>query len=124
MQSRFNWHYVQIAFQVAAWLLALTIVLLSLGPPSTRPVTGTGHNFEHLAIFLATGAAFGFGYPRRVIVLPLALIGFSAAIDIAQMIVPGRHARLGDFLMDAAASCLGVAVSLLMMKFTTPKSGR
>jgi VanZ family protein len=124
MQSRFNWHYLQRVFQVAAWLLALTIVLLSLGPPSTRPVTGTGHNFEHLAIFWVTGAAFGFGYPRRVIVLPLALIGFSAAIDIAQMIVPGRHARLGDFLMDAAASCLGVAVSLLLMKFTTPKSGR
>jgi VanZ family protein len=113
MQSRFNWHYVQRAFQLAAWLLALTIILLSLG-----------HSFEHLAIFLATGAAFGFGYSSRGMVLPFALIGFSAAIEIAQMMVPGRHARLGDFLADAAASCLGVAVSLLLVKLTTPKSER
>ena len=124
MKLRINWHYVQRFFQVIAWLLALTIILLSLGPPSTRPVTGTGHSFEHLAIFLATGAAFGFGYSSRGMVLPLALVGFSAAIEIAQMLVPGRHARLGDFLADAAASCLGVAVSLLLVRLTTPKSER
>jgi VanZ family protein len=109
-------------FQVAAWLLVLVIIALSVGPPSTRPVTGAGHNFEHLAIFLAMGVAFGLGYPRRVIVLPIALLGFSAVIEIVQMVVPGRHARLSDFLTDAAASCLGVAVSLLLVKLTDAKS--
>jgi VanZ family protein len=121
MKSKINWLYVQKFFQVVAWLLALTIVLLSVGPPSTRPVTGTNHNFEHLAIFLTMGTAFGFGYPRRVMLLPIALIGFSAAIEITQMLVPGRHARLGDFLTDALASCLGTLVSLLLVKFATVK---
>jgi len=124
MKFQSNWHYVQRFCQVVAWLLALAIIMLSVGPPSTRPVTGTGHNFEHLAIFWAMGAAFGFGYPRRVMLLPIALLGFSAAIEAAQMMAPGRHARLGDFLTDAAASCLGVAVSLLLVKFATAKSER
>jgi len=109
-------HKIQRLFQVAAWLLALAIVVLSLGPPSTRPVTGGGHNLEHLLTFLATGGAFAFGYPRRLWFLAIALLAFTAAIEIAQIFVPGRHARLSDFLTDAAAVCLGVGFSYLLMK--------
>ena len=103
-------------FQVAAWLLALAIIMLSLGPPSTRPVTGAGHGLEHLLMFLATGVAFALGYPRRFWLLAVALLAFVAAIEIAQIWVPGRHARLGDFLIDATASCFGVGLSYLMVK--------
>ena len=91
-------------FQAAAWLLAATIVVLSLGPPSVRPATGAAHDLEHLLIFLATGIAFGLGYPSRVWLLTIALPIFAAAIEVAQNWVPGRHARMSDFLVDAAAS--------------------
>jgi len=49
-------------FQTVAWLLAGTIVVLSL-----RPTTGAAHDLEHFLIFLATGMAFGFGYSRRAV---------------------------------------------------------
>ena len=113
-----NWHCLQRFFQVVAWLLILAIVMLSLGPPSTRLVTGVGHNFEHLLIFVATGAAFGLGYPRRFLLLPIALLAFTGAIEVAQMLVPGRHARLSDFLTDAAASCVGIGLSFALVKLT------
>jgi len=103
-------------FQAAAWLLAATIVVLSLGPPSVRPVTGATHDLEHLLIFLATGIAFGLGYPRRGWLLTIALPIFAAAIEVAQNWVPGRHARMSDFLVDAAASCLGVGLSYASLK--------
>ena len=106
----------QTLFQVAAWLLALAIIVLSLGPPSIRPITAAGHSLEHLLIFLATGVAFALGYPRRFWLLAIALLAFVAAIEIAQIWVPGRHARLSDFLIDATASCLGVGLSYLMVK--------
>src|SRR5262245_58506013 len=67
--------------------------MLSLGPPSIRPVTGAGHGLEHLLMFLATGVAFALGYPRRYWLLAIALLAFAAAIEIAQIWVPGRHAR-------------------------------
>jgi len=103
-------------FRVAAWLLALAIIVLSVSPASVRPVTGAGQGLEHLSIFIALGMAFGFGYPRRFLRLTLALIVFTLAIEIAQIWVPGRHARLSDFLIDAAASCLGVGLSWLLLK--------
>jgi VanZ family protein len=109
-------HKIQRISQIAAWLLALAIVVLSLGPPSTRPVTGAPHNVEHLLIFLATGVAFGLGYPRRFSFLAMALPIFAAVIELAQIFVPGRHARLSDFLVDAAALCLGVGLSYLLVK--------
>ena len=108
--------HMQRLFQAAAWLLAATIVVLSLGPPSVRPTTGAAHDLEHLLIFLATGMAFGLGYPRRVWLLTIALPIFAAAIEVAQNWVPGRHARISDFLVDAAASCLGVGLSYASLK--------
>jgi VanZ family protein len=116
--AKFDIHLVwaQRLFQVVGWLLVLAIVLLSFGPPSTRPVTGAGHNFEHLLIFLATGGAFGLGYPRRLWLLLAALLIFTAGIEIAQLWIPGRHARLNDFLTDVAASWLGVVLSAVLLK--------
>ena len=110
--------HIQVFFRLVAWLLVIAILILSLGPPSTRPVTGAGHNLEHLLIFVATGAAFGLGYPRRFLLLPVALLAFTGAIEVAQMMVPGRHARLSDFLTDAAASCAGIGLSLVLVKLT------
>jgi VanZ family protein len=67
-------------------------------------------------IFLATGTAFGFGYPRRLGFLTIVLPTFAAAIEVAQNWVPGRHARMSDFLVDAAASWLGVGLSYAFVK--------
>jgi VanZ family protein len=61
--------------------------------------------------------AFGFGYPHRYGLLTIALPAFTAAIEVAQTWVPDRHARMSDFLVDAAASCLGVGLSYASLKF-------
>jgi len=67
------------------------------------------HGFEHLIVFLLMGLAFGLGYANRSILVTLLLIGFVGLVEIAQLCVPGRHARMADFLIDALAVCVGVA---------------
>jgi hypothetical protein len=104
-------------FQVAAWFLTIAIIVLSLVPASSRPVTGTGQGVEHLSIFVLTGFTFGLGYPRRPYVLIAALVGFAAAIEVAQLLASGRHARMSDFFIDGFASCVGVGLSRLAGKF-------
>ena len=100
--------------RIIAWALLIVITALSLGPPGLRPETGAPRPFEHLAIFALCGVAFGLGYRRRLSLVMAALIVFAAAIESAQMLVPGRHARLSDFIVDAVAMCVGVAVTSIV----------
>ncbi len=103
-------------FQITAWLLALAIIFLSLVPPSIRPVTDLPHDLEHFAIFLLTSFAFGMGYPRRYLFQLIALATFAGLVEIAQYLVPGRHARLSDFIVDAVAVCAGIGAAWVSVR--------
>jgi VanZ family protein len=99
---------------VAAWVLTAAIVILSVVPPSLRPETSAPHSVEHLTIYAATGFAFGLGYNRRHYLVAILLVVFSGSIEIAQLFVPGRHARLSDFIIDAIAACMGLVMASLL----------
>jgi VanZ family protein len=100
--------------RIAAWSLVALIVALSVVPPSLRPETGVPHDLEHFTIYFVTGFAFALGYDlRRALLAPLLVI-FTGAIEIAQLFVPGRHARLSDFIVDAFAVCVGLVSATLV----------
>src|SRR5665213_1439580 len=99
------------AAQITAWLLAAVITVLSVVPPWLRPETGAPHDLEHFSIFFLTGVAFGFGYWRRPSVVTIALVLFAGMIEVVQIFVPGRHARLSDFIVDASALCLSAVLA-------------
>ncbi len=103
-------------YRASAWTLVVTILILSLVPPSLRPVTGTPHDFEHFAIFALCGFAFGLGYRGRHLVHAIALVMFSGCVELLQLTAPGRHARVTDFVVDALASCAGVLVGWMTLK--------
>ena len=64
-------------FRVAAWFLLLAIVVLSVVPPTYRPVTPAPHDVEHLVIFFLTGLAFGLGYASWPFLQIIGLAAFS-----------------------------------------------
>jgi VanZ family protein len=104
----------QRAARIAAWSLATAIIVLSVVPPGLRPETGAPHDLEHFVIYLATGLAFGLGYDRKRDLLAILLVIFSGSVQIIKLFIPGRHARLSDFIVDALAMCCGVmTVSLV-----------
>ena len=87
--------------------------MLSVVPATLRPETSLPHSLEHFAIFWATGLAFALGYSVTPL-LAMLLITFSGAVEIMQLFIPGRHARLSDFIIDALASVIGlITVSLV-----------
>ena len=118
MDSRTD-NEMQRVFQIAAWSLAFLIALLSVVPPSYRPVTAASHNLEHLAIYLSIGISFGAGYPVRPWIPAIGLASFCGVIEIAQLWAPGRHARLVDFLVDAAAACIGVGMACVALRLSS-----
>jgi VanZ family protein len=90
------------------------IVILSLVPPTLRPETSAPHSLEHFIVYAATGFTFGLGYKRRHDLVAILLVIFSGSIEIVQLFVPGRHARLNDLIIDIAAVCIGLVMSSLL----------
>jgi hypothetical protein len=101
--------------------LATAIVALSVVPPTLRLETGLPHGIEHFVIYWGTGLAFALGYELKPALLATRLVFFSGAVEIAQLFVPGRHARLSDFIVDASAITVGV---MAVSNFVTQGSAR
>src|SRR5437899_1008704 len=100
-----------IVFQIVAWTLIISIVVMTVVPPALRVVTSAPHVVEHAVIFLITGVAFGMGYKLRIGVVCVAAVVFCAVLEVVQLGVPGRPARVSDFLIDAVAACMGIAIA-------------
>jgi VanZ family protein len=100
--------------RIAAWVLTAAIIILSLVPPGLRPETSAPHSVEHFTIYAATGFAFGLGYKHRHDLLAILLVIFTGSIEIAQLFVPGRHARISDFIIDAIAACAGLFIASIL----------
>ena len=107
--------------KIVAWLLLLSIIVLSVVPPTFRPVTVLPHGIEHLTMFSVTGLAFGIAYAcryRHTIALVLFAVGFATGIELFQLFIPGRHARLSDFIVDAFGLCIGVVFGTWLKQWT------
>ena len=104
------------AARIAAFGLASAIVVLSVVPPDWRPETGAPNFLEHSAIYAISGGAFGLGFGRRPFSLAIWLVIFAGCVEIVQLFVPGRHARLSDFLVDAFAACVGLLTVALIRR--------
>jgi VanZ family protein len=98
--------------RLAAWSLAAVVVLLSIVPSDLRPETMLPHDVEHAGIFFSTGLAFGLAYDYSNGLLASSMVAFSAAVEVVQLFVPGRHARVSDFVVDAVAACGGLLAAV------------
>jgi VanZ family protein len=96
--------------RLSAWLLAAAVTFATLGPPSLRPHSSLGQDGEHALAFVLVGVAFGLAYPGARLRVSAIAIAMTGVLEILQLWMPGRHARLEDFLVDALAACVGFAL--------------
>ncbi len=100
--------------RIAAWLLVLAAIVLTLGPQKIRPYTGIEHDLEHGMAFALVGLAFGLGYPNHRMILAVLAVAGAGMMEILQQWVPGRHAYLSDFLINGLGACAGIAAAALL----------
>src|SRR5689334_3604969 len=100
-----------IVLKIASWLAIVSLVVLTVVPADDRPSTGVHHGFEHFFAFALTGLLFGWAQPRPLRANLLCAVAFSLALELSQIPLPTRHARLEDFLIDAIAACLGISAA-------------
>src|SRR4051794_40921466 len=98
-------------FRIIAWFLTAAVTFATLGPPSYRPHSALGQDAEHALAFVLVGLAFGLAYPRRRLFTAGVAVVLIGVLELLQLWMPGRHARLEDFIVDALAACAGIAVA-------------
>src|SRR4051812_25126223 len=112
-----------VAFRIIAWLLSAAVTFVTLGPPQYRPHSPLGQDGEHALAFVLVGLAFGLAYPLRRVLTASTGIVLIGLLEVLQLWMPGRHARLEDFVVDALAACVGIAVAAgldwMMRRFKT-----
>ena len=94
-----------------SWSLAAAVAFATLGPAERRPHLNLGQNGEHALAFLLLGLAFGLAHTRNRSLTAAFVIAFTGLIEVLQFLVPGRHARMVDFVVDALAASLGLAAA-------------
>ena len=97
--------------RILAWIGILTITVLSVVPAVDRPVTGIGPRFEHFIAFALVATAFAIGYRLSLLRLLLSAFLFYGGIELLQVPLPTRHARVSDFVVDFVAA--GIAIGLV-----------
>jgi VanZ family protein len=102
--------------RVVAWLILSSIVVLTVVPSGARPTTFVSHKFEHAGIFLMLGLSFGMAYLVRQWLLSIGAIVFCAAVELVQLYIPGRHARLSDFIVDTIAALVGIFLGSILLR--------
>jgi VanZ family protein len=80
-----------------------------------RPITAVPHKLEHIAIFSLWGIAFSLCYRINLFYQIMGAVLFAGAIEIAQYWIPGRHARISDFVIDAAAACASILLTRIFV---------
>jgi VanZ family protein len=86
----------------------LAIVILSVVPAVDRPGTGIGQLLEHFTAFALVAGMFAVGYRLSLMRLLLLAFFFCGGIELLQVPLPTRHARVSDFVIDLVGSYFAI----------------
>jgi VanZ family protein len=96
--------------RLVACAIAVAVSVVTLGPPRLRLHLHLGQDGEHALAFVLVGLAFALAYPRHRLLAAGLTVVMTGVLELLQLFVPGRHARLEDFLVDALATLAGFAI--------------
>ena len=106
------------AIRIIGWLIALSIVVISLVPGSLRPRVLSNNYMEHFIAYVFIGCVFAAGYPAlgQRIVLGIMLAVGAGSLEVAQLFIVGRTSSVGDFAAGVVGAWLGLGLPLLMQR--------
>jgi VanZ family protein len=111
-----------IIVRTLAWLGIAAVVILSVIPADERPVPGNwisfiGHELEHFAAFAVVAGTFAVGYRFTLSRLTLLALLFCGGIELLQIPLPTRHARVSDFIIDFIGASFAIGLVAVGDKF-------
>lgn len=107
--------------RTSAWIFALGLTILTIVPASARPETGVQHDLEHFVAFAIAGFLFAYAHKMRLSGLLACAVVFTLVLELLQIPIPTRHARLEDFVVNATAVSVGIAVAVTMGRWRSQR---
>lgn len=104
------------ALRWLAWATLAFIAVVTLSPIEMRPVVDANHSghVEHFCAFALVGFLFVLAYPKRLVSIALSVILVAVALEVLQLIVPGRHGRLVDATVKCCGALTGIALAIAL----------
>lgn len=108
------------AVAIAAWLILAVIVFSTLSPIGMRPRLGVFVHLERFGAFAVLGFLFAIVHSRRVAAVLVCVVAAVIGLELLQMTMSDRHARLSDLAVKAAGGVFGVACGWVLMRNRAP----
>jgi VanZ family protein len=103
-----------------AWAFLAFIAFATLAPYAIRPeLTETEPDLvvmiEHVGAFGLLGLLFLISYPERIRSVCLLVFGSAIALELAQALLPDRHARFADALEKVVGGGAGILLAIALL---------
>lgn len=96
--------------RIAAWLLLLGLVVVTIGPIAWRPISPLPVQLERATALMVIGFVFALAYPRHLLLVALLLIGATALLELTQVFEPSRHGRWLDLGVKVTGGVVGLLI--------------
>lgn len=102
--------------RIVAWPTVAAIIVLSVVPGSVRPHILGNDRVEHFVAYLVVGSLFAIGYVRPLQLLwsGVMLTVCAGALELAQLLIPGRLASPRDFIVSATGAWIGFLIGAVI----------
>jgi len=108
---------------VAAWACLIFIIYATLSSIEARPqLTSAGFYkafftiVERFGAYAALGLLFYLAYPRNITPVCFLVFGSAIALELLQIFIPGRDARVLDALEKLAGGTAGISVAWAFLR--------
>lgn len=112
---------VKILFRVLAWASVGFIAYSTLVPIALRPhAGGVNPDYERFAAYAVASSLMVFAYPYHSLRVAIGGVMIAIVLEVSQLAVPGRDARVADALLKIAGALSGTAVATLGIRWMLP----
>lgn len=99
---------------MAAWLILIGLVVVTVAPIGLRPHTMLSAQGERFIGFALAGGLLALAYPRRPFLVALLVLGLAVGLEVAQFVAATRHPGVRDMLAKLAGGAFGLGTGWLV----------
>jgi hypothetical protein len=95
---------------ILAWLVLIGLAAATLVPLGLRPHSGLSPQAERFLAFAIAGLCLALAYPRRPVLIVIAIVATALGLELAQFLAINRHPGVPDLI----AKLLGGGAGLIL----------